>query len=550
MWRRTLAALLLVSSLALCVSARSAGAQTPSVSASATPTSRPAVALSAQPSELKIAVGARASVSILGASGALAATVSAPLVAASVDPTTGTVTVTGRQLGRVSLHVVDQSGAGVDVPLAIVPPAGVVPPRVTLTITGRPAEAGFLADRVRDALDRAIRPALQPNALLQYGALYPAPQALGAGFETTYTVPVTIVGGPESASVSGLATIDVDDLDAPLFVPRALYFDDDPETIAGDGVLFRRTVEAQHNARFFYYHENTLDPRRLVVVLSSAKRSSRVALIDAPAGPDADVMNVGQTVSRSFLQAKPRNEGLVVDLAPGTTFVQRDATLAPGQVISAALDLRVLAGGTVTITALVIPPDADPSSYLEAAQLAGDGHSRHGAFALDGIEEKIVAYTLGGPDASTVYGARGRMPPNLDPGDSGRDLGDYGVLQRITFDVDNPSARVGTLYLYEKPLGGGVRSVFLVDGTVIELGCARLPNRYEIARFQIAPHAGTELYLWSMTSGGSSYPLEVGVTATPPSPTTPPISAPDGCFPKSGRTPLHPSSGLDSLSWI
>jgi hypothetical protein len=530
MWRRIFAALLLGSSLALSATARAAGAQTPN----ATPTSTPAVTLSAQPAELKIAVGARAIVSILGASGAIATTASAPLLDTSVDTSGATVTVTGRQLGSVSLHVVDQSGAGVDVPIAIVPPAGVVPPRVALTITGRPAEAAFLGDRVRDALDRAIRPALQPNALLQYGALYPAPQALGAGFETTYTVPVTIVGGPESASVSGLATVDVDDLDAPPFVPRVLYFDDDPETIAGDGVLFRRTVEASHDARLFYYHENTLEPRRLVVVLSSAKRSSRVALVDAPAGPDADVMNVGQAVSRSFLQIKPRDEGLVVNLAPGKTFVQRDATLAPGQVVSAALDLRVLAGGAVTITALAIPPDADPSSYLDSAPLAGDGHGRHGAFALDGIEEKIVAYTLGGPDASTVYGARERMPSNLDAGDPGRDLGDYGVLQRITFDVDNPGARVGTVYLYEKPLGGGVRSVFLVDGAVIELGCARLPNRYEIASFQIAPHAGTELHLWSMTGGGSSYPLEVGVTATPPSPTTPPLSAPDGCFPKSG----------------
>jgi hypothetical protein len=36
-----------------------------------------------------------------------------------------------------------------------------------------------------------------------------------------------------------------------------------------------------------------------------------------------------------------------------------------------------------------------------------------------------------------------------------------------------------------------------------------------------------------MTDGGSFYPLEVGLSGTPPQPVTPPVSAPDGCFPKS-----------------
>jgi hypothetical protein len=35
-----------------------------------------------------------------------------------------------------------------------------------------------------------------------------------------------------------------------------------------------------------------------------------------------------------------------------------------------------------------------------------------------------------------------------------------------------------------------------------------------------------------MTDGGSFYPVEIGITGTPPTPATPAISAPDGCFPK------------------
>jgi hypothetical protein len=43
-----------------------------------------------------------------------------------------------------------------------------------------------------------------------------------------------------------------------------------------------------------------------------------------------------------------------------------------------------------------------------------------------------------------------------------------------------------------------------------------------------------------MTDGGSNYPLEIGVSSTPPLASTPAITAADGCFPKSGGPPAAP----------
>lgn len=76
------------------------------------------------------------------------------------------------------------------------PPAGIVPAALTLTVTGDPADSDFVQARIRDALDRAIRPTLPEAAVVRYGPIAPVPQTLAPGFETTVTVPVSITGAP------------------------------------------------------------------------------------------------------------------------------------------------------------------------------------------------------------------------------------------------------------------------------------------------------------------------------------------------------------------
>ncbi|HVA26591.1 MAG TPA: hypothetical protein VNF68_00315, partial [Candidatus Baltobacteraceae bacterium] len=80
--------------------------------------------------------------------------------------------------------------------------------------------------------------------------------------------------------------------------------------------------------------------------------------------------------------------------------------------------------------------------------------------------------------------------------------------------------------------GGIVRSSFVVDGNLDQVGCVRLPVPYEISAFVLAPGGRYQSTVTTMTDGGSNYPLEIGITATPPQPSAPPISSPDGCFPK------------------
>jgi len=190
-----------------------------------------------------------------------------------------------------------------------------------------------------------------------------------------------------------------------------------------------------------------------------------------------------------------------------------------------------------TLLGSAAEPAAEPAAYLYAPKLPDDGHTRHGTFELGDFAQRVVAYTAGGPDATYEYGNRQRTLRNLDGADPGRDYGDYGVLQRVAFDLDNPGDAPATVYLYEKPLGGVVRSSFSVNGTIVDIGCVRVPQRYLIAPYQLEPHATGTLNVLTMTDGGSNYPLEIGVSTNAPLAAAPAISAQDGCFPKPGSAP-------------
>lgn len=409
-------------------------------------------------------------------------------------------------------------------------PAGVVPPALTLSVTGNPAAPDFLQATISSAIRRAVQPTLQPGATLAISSLSPLPQPLQPGFETNFTAAVAISVGPETAPVEGTVAITVQNVESPPFAPAFLYFDDDPERITADGVVFRGNVDAATPMRLYYYHQDADVARRVLVMLSS-DAPARVALIDASAGPNVDVMSVGHAVTRQFLLLQPHNEGTIADVTV-PSYAQEDALAGPGQVVAGALDVRVIMGGPVALTVMAISPGADPSSYLATPQLPRDGHNRHGTFVLQGYGDDALSYTVGGAEASLQYGGRAPSPQNVDPADSGQDHGDYGVVHRITLRVGNPLGVPASLYLYERPLGGPVRSSFLVDGTLQTVGCVRVPNRYAIEAFQVAPQSTTSLDVLTMTDGGSNYPLEVGVTATPPLSAAPPIDAPDGCFPK------------------
>ncbi len=417
-------------------------------------------------------------------------------------------------------------------PSAALVPAGAIPTTITLGLTGTPeADAAFLDEKIRAALDRTIRPTLRPGASVAYGPIVPWPLTpLPSGERAAVDVTVTITGDDASVAASGVTLVVLDSVTVMRADPTVLFLSDDPEYLLGEGIVYRGDVAAGRPARLYYYHSDLGVPRDLDVVLTAAV-PSRVHLIDSAAGPDLDVMSVGHAVSRDYLRYRQNAEGTVVDVVPGKPFVVRHALMLQSEVVAGVVDIGVLSGGPVAASVIATAAGGHPEAYLAGPRVAFDEHHRHGAFDVSNYGTMAETYAVGDPPKSVQYGSRNPTPQNLVSGDDGHDFGDYGVVRRMTFTLANASDASQLVYFYEKPLGGPVRSSFIIDGQLKEVGCVRLPQPYGIMTYQLPPHSTGASTIVTMTDGGSFYPLEFGLTDAPPLPVTPPVGAPDGCSP-------------------
>lgn len=513
--------------------------QLPSASALPSPTPAPPVAVT--PAAVNLHPSQTQTLAIENGTAPYTLTLDTPLVTASIDQTARTITVTAAQrTGRAMLTVNDSAGASVQIPVRVALDAGAVPPSLTLRVTGTQIDPRWLSSLVQKTLLRSAQ--LQPGAAANV-LLFTLPPALGPGASAAIPVPVHISGGDQFFDVDETSTVELQNVAAAPFSPPFLMYDDDPEKLTATGVLFRGQVNADAPARLYYYHENGVGQRELAVVLTS-NAPSTVQLIDASAGPNIDVMSVGHAVTRDFLAAKPLNEGIVVDVEPQTPYVADRFSMNRLDGAAGSIGIRVLSGASVTVTVVAASPGgltpAQLPAVLSLPKLPDDGHHRTGLFSLANYASDTIAYTAPGPDAGMQYGMH-TPPAAVQPGDpaaAGHDYGEYGVLRTLNFDIDNPLAQPQTLYLYERPMGGAVRSSFLVNGTLVQVGCARVSERYQIGDpITVPPHSKLVLPVQTMTDGGSNYPLEVGLSAAVPQPTVPPMNAADGCFPKTSASP-------------
>ena len=497
-----------------------------------TPALALAATLAAQPVALALHPYERGTVSVVGARGTLAVSSEHSLVSVVADSVSGVLDVTaGAATGSDMLVVSDAAGDSLDLPVRIANDAGVAPARVALTVTGSPLDWTWVWQQIAQTISKASSLDVAATELATQPSV--AAQLPTPGASVAFDVPVQISAAADF-TVNSITHVTIGNAAIAPFAPPSLFYDDDPERVQADGVLYRGSVSQGNPARLYYYHDDGGgDERRLVVALRSSGVPALVQLIDSSAGPNLDVLSVGHAVGKGALEMQSRNEGVVLPVGISAPLVLHDLSMRSRQGVAGCIDVQVLSGGPVQVSVLAVAPGADPSTELGGPLLPRDGHHRTGVFSIENVGMQSLAYSVGGPDATALIGSRESAPRNIEAGSDGTDYGDYGVVQTLLFSLANPTAQPATVYLFERPLGGVVRSSFLVDGVLHEVGCVRDPKqRYSIAAFELGAGMRYQLQVLTMPDGGSNYPLEVGISTTAPVPAAPPISAPDGCFPK------------------
>jgi hypothetical protein len=414
-------------------------------------------------------------------------------------------------------------------------PAGVVPTDVSVELGGTVSPAFALA---RIAATIALQAQSQGGAVPAVTGVS-IPNALQPGESLEALAHVTIPGSAGYAPVAGVTAVHLAVETLGRLEPAFLLYSDDPERLgaADDGVLFRSTVAQDRPVRLYAYHVSDTPDRHVSLVLLAAA-AARVQVLGYAAGPADAFAYVGHVSTLQYLLERGTQESFIVPIASGAAYVQQLGyrTLAPGELVAAIFDLRVLDGGPVEVEVIATSGADDPLAHVREAALPGDGHGRRGEFALADVPPIAFTYAAGDPEPSP-FPVGVPTIANLRPG--GRALGgDYGVIRSVQLELSNAGDTPREVYFYEQAAGGTATTTvwFTGDPRPTELPCVRDgANRYLVKAIALGANASSTVTGEYMTDGSSSFPLLFGVTSEPPSPPPGPYS-PDACNPRPAPT--------------
>ncbi len=504
----------------------------PSPGASAQP-SPPANQLALGKTRLQLNVGAAsAPISIFNGLPPLRAMLSAPVADVRLDPARNTLVVRGLTNGTATLTISDASGAMVTASVLVAANAGFVPSDVNVALTGNPT-SDFAAAQIHAALLRAVQP-LPGSAVIPGSAQLPP--SLGPGERIDAPLRFHVDGHNQYVDVDGVANIHITIAAATPIPPTVLLYSDDPEQLTEDGVLFRGMLTHERPVRLYYYHQTKIPNESVVIVLDTPAGTARVNVIGRGAGPNPAIFYVGQSATYRFLDDHARNAGVDLDVPVGAPLVifTSDTAMKRGDLVAGALDFALTDGSPVRVSVLALSPATELATLLGTQELPSDGKQRRGVYDIAQPFSLALAYAVGGPEPTPVTVGAGDPPiPSQRAG--GRALaGDYGILRNVRLALTNPTQAPAIVYLYEKPIGYPVTTTidFTGDSVPTRLQCAKQPERYLVRAFDVPADGNVTITGSYMTDGGSTYPLDFGLTSTPPSPLPVSMTAPDGCFPK------------------
>lgn len=417
--------------------------------------------------------------------------------------TAGTVRLIGRRLGRTVIPV-RLGPYRADVSVAVLKPAGMIPRDASVTVTGTPAPP----DVIREAVQRRVQQAVERDrgATVSLGRVeLDAPLPPGVSI----TVPVAVgIRSPFAGPVGGLVRVAVTNAPLVLGDPETLLISNRPETITGNGLLFQETLPPRRTARLLYHHMNgTPQIRILKLTLRNVDAAPvRVHYLSGLAGPAVDPVVVGHVATLRFLEALTGGVGYVVEVPPRSETTFTAYTLAPLALVSGLMQFQVIDGGPVELTVHVrLPWLLDRTVMTDLGPWAFP-HPR-GTFpgsVVNVAAEVAVHQAVPLVDLGVASGLR-----DVNTGEPL--VGDYGVLYRIRVRLQNQTAQELTTDLVAFAAGGAARGLFLIDGTLADIGYLRGNEGRVITSFTLAPGSTRDVTIVTMPVAGSFYPVRLTV---------------------------------------
>ena len=472
-----------------------------------TPTPTP-VPILFSPASALVAVGSSVQVAVGNTLGAVTLTGGDPQVAAlSYNTNTEMLSIAGLAPGSTSVTLTDSRGISATLPILVAYPAGSVPQHTLLVrVTGEPASASFVLERIADAIAASV--ALRPGAQLVFSRSQIGIDApLGVDDVLRLSVPVTLQGN-NYIEVDSTINLTVENIAAPRISPSSLMVSDFPERLTTDGVLFTADLHRQAPSRFLYFHYNPPHSIARRIVLRATNTSPEPALlqfIDGHGGPSPNEMEAGHLSTKRFLVHLVTNEGKIVQIPGYGSMNLAVQELPADSIVSDLLQLRVLNGGLIHLMLFAQKATDSPNSPPKSDTLL-QGHHAH-ARGIYSVPEFTYSTQWSVEDPYLEL-AVGQVPlPNDLVGQALS--GDYGVLQNFEINVVNPTHQAQTIALYENPRGGSATGTYLIDRVLVQSHQVRAFTRYKLRSYVVPARGFLRLHITTIPDAGSSFPVRL-----------------------------------------
>ena len=445
------------------------------------------------PTELLIPLNETRTVSLAGtAQGPFRFRVEPPgAAAASWQAARWEIEVRGRAPGRATVQV-EVGEIEFAIAVEVKPWAIVVCGDLTAEVSGGPLREDNLDLLARNAL--LLGSTIAPGARAQVRALGVQDGRLLAGVQAS---------GEGAISVESTVPLALRPIPAPGATPAVLFVSNEPERIAGPGVLLRQKLPRPGAARLLFHHINDAETalRLNVRLVNRGSQAASAHVLMACAGPEASEMHVGHMATRRFWDDLLAGSGYLARI-PGRHAVliaTRDARR--GQVVSGLAQTAALSGPELLVEVVADTAEAPPR-WVDPLPEPTGGEPALTDFAFPPVKRFRLQYEVGAP---WTFFRIGDEPSRSEGGGVLR--GDYGVTYEVEARAANQGEQPAEVELALRAGGGAARAVALVDGRLVQTGLLGFGEEYVLARAPVPAAGHTAFQLALIPQSASNYPV-------------------------------------------